>query len=411
MDNLTHSLIGLIAGEAVVQHTAAEPDGLSAPVRRKILIAVAVIGSNSPDLDLLFSMRHGGNVGYMLWHRGYTHTVLGCLALSLLLYAAAEIWLRLRHLKASRRDRMLIIATAAFTTALHLAMDFLNSYGVHPFWPADGRWRYGDSVFIVEPLYWAAAAPLFFLVRSRGLRVFLAAAYILVTLLGVALQLISAASCAVLAVSGACLVAMGRSLDGRTAARLSVALALAVTGAFALAGREAALKAEALSRALFAPDRLIDHVLTPMPVNPFCWDLILLQENGDRYIARHAILAIAPQLTAAAACPADPQPTHTAPLTPVAAADSAQLRWLGEFSMARSQLSNYVEESCTAAEFMQFARAPFVLDSGVRALMGDLRFDHGRESGSFEVALSAESKGACESSAPWDPPRADLLLH
>ena len=33
-------------------------------------------------------------------------------------------------------------------TLLHLGMDFLNSYGVHPFWPIQNRWVYGDSVFI-----------------------------------------------------------------------------------------------------------------------------------------------------------------------------------------------------------------------------------------------------------------------
>ena len=46
------------------------------------------------------------------------------------------------------------------TSLLHIGMDFMNNYGVHPFWPVDSRWWYGDSVFIIEPLLWAACAPL-----------------------------------------------------------------------------------------------------------------------------------------------------------------------------------------------------------------------------------------------------------
>src|SRR4029453_7993236 len=38
--------------------------------------------------------------------------------------------------------------------ASHLALDALNSYGVHPFYPADNRWYFGDAVFILEPWLW-----------------------------------------------------------------------------------------------------------------------------------------------------------------------------------------------------------------------------------------------------------------
>jgi inner membrane protein len=93
-------------------------------------------------------------------HRGYTHTVVGCLVLVALLYAAAEWWLGRKHLVLTPRDRLEIAGVCMLGTLLHLAMDFLNSYGVHPLWPIQDGWVYGDSVFIVEPLYWAAAAPL-----------------------------------------------------------------------------------------------------------------------------------------------------------------------------------------------------------------------------------------------------------
>ena len=200
---MTHTLIGLIAGEAVVNHSRPSGQGLSSQLRRGLLLAVAMIGSNAPDLDLLYTYRGSStsSLRYVLWHRGYTHTVIGCLALALLLYLGVRAWLAWKNLKPSPRDCGLLLGTAILATALHLGMDHLNSYGVHPFWPAENGWAYGDAVFIVEPLYWVAAAPLFFLLRSLT------------------------------------------------------------------------------ARSAFAGDRMLDHVLTPLPVNPICWDLLLIETH------------------------------------------------------------------------------------------------------------------------------------
>jgi hypothetical protein len=42
----------------------------------------------------------------------------------------------------------------AIALASHLALDALNSYGVHPFYPVDNKWYFGDAVFILEPWLW-----------------------------------------------------------------------------------------------------------------------------------------------------------------------------------------------------------------------------------------------------------------
>ena len=100
MDNVTHTLVGLIVGGAAAAHSVPREGGLPSQIRRTALLSVALLGSNSPDLDLLVSFggSSAGNLDYMLWHRGYTHTVLGCAALTLLLYAATELVLRIRNL-------------------------------------------------------------------------------------------------------------------------------------------------------------------------------------------------------------------------------------------------------------------------------------------------------------------------
>jgi len=419
VDNVTHTLVGLIVGEAAATHARPRERGLSIQTRRTALMAVAVVGSNSPDLDLLVSLRgsSAGNLDYMLWHRGYTHTLLGCAALALLLYAATDLVLRMRQLAPSREDRLLLLGTAVLTTALHLAMDYLNSYGVHPFWPMDNHWRYGDRVFIVEPLYWVAAAPLWWGLRRAASRALFALAVVSVVVLGLATGMMSGLSCFVLAVGFLLLAASGARLSARSAARLSVVLALAVTCTFAIAGREAARRAEGLAQANFPRDRLLDHVLTPQPANPLCWDLLLLETDSDRYVARHAVLSLEPGFLGAGGCALAKPVPHSAPLVAVAARDTSAVRWLGETFVADPLLKGVVAANCEAAAFMLFARAPFIANVDAQdAVLGDLRFDRGRERGGFEIPLAgkplADPAGeyhSCRRAAPWIAPRADLL--
>jgi inner membrane protein len=408
VDNVTHTLVGLIIGESAAAYSGCCQQGLPLSTRRAALLTVAVIGSNCPDLDLLVSL-HGSSAGdldYLLWHRGYTHTVIGCVALALLLYAATSLVLRLRHLTPSRAERMLLLGTAFSATALHLAMDWLNSYGVHPFWPADDHWRYGDSVFIVEPLYCVAAAPLWWGLRRAASRLLFAGAMLGAVILGLVTGMMSGLSCFLLAAGFLLLCAGGPRLSSRHAAGLSTILALAVTGAFVATGREAARRAGELARADFPQDRLIDRALTAHPANPLCWDLLLLERREERYVARHAVLSLAPAWLGWHGCPLAKAVPHAAPLTPVAAQNSASVEWLGETVLEISALKRLVTATCEAAAFMLFARAPFIATDP--ALLGDLRFDHGRDGASFAVPLGGEPR-TCERAAPWIAPRVELL--
>ena len=78
MDNLTHTLIGLVAGEGVARGARSPPGGLPDPTRRNALLAMGMIGGNLPDADLLWSMPAltGDPLGYLIHHRGHTHTLL-----------------------------------------------------------------------------------------------------------------------------------------------------------------------------------------------------------------------------------------------------------------------------------------------------------------------------------------------
>lgn len=424
MDNLTHSLIGLVAGESIARATRPRETRLAPDTRRGLFVTLSVIGGNLPDLDLLYSYRGlsqstQAKLDYMLQHRGYTHTVLACLLLAVLLYAAVEGWARWRHQPLTRRDRLALAGVSLFATSLHLAMDFLNNYGVHPFWPWQNRWFYGDSVFIAEPLYWLATAPLFFVVRSNVGRGIIALALVAAPVLTFLLHMAALTSCVGFVALAVALLVAGRCMPARTAAITSAALMVLVTAAFVLCGRLAAHRIDSVAATELPADRIVDHVLTPAPMNPLCWDVVLLTTNGDRYVARHALLSNAPALMTAARCPS-PRPSVERPLqaarpstaatdSVAQAVDPGEIQWLDEFAMSRALLAKLVGQHCDAAALMQFARAPFAVDLERRWLMGDLRFDPERSGGVASIELGSPSAGHCRPTAPWTPPRADLL--
>jgi inner membrane protein len=416
MDNVTHSLIGLVAGESMARLTHARQTGLSTESRRGLFVSLFVIGGNLPDLDLLYSFRGFSDgtqakLAYMLQHRGYTHTIVGCVLLGLILYAGAELWARWKRLCPSPRDRVELAAMSLLGTSLHLAMDFMNSYGVHPFWPLLNRWFYGDSVFIVEPLYWAAAAPLLFVLRSRVARVLLGLALLVALMASVLfLHLEPIIPRVGLVLLMLALLLVGSRTSARTAAVVSAGAMIVITGSFIAAGHWASRRVASIVAVEFPADRVIDHVLTPLPANPLCWDVLLLATRDDRYTVRHALLSNAPALIPVSHCTAIlGNSLMTAPVENDAAVQSDAVRWLGQFEMSRSELAALVARHCDAAAVMQFARAPFATELGSRWVVGDLRFDRERGSGMATIALGSPSHSECRPSVPWIPPREDLL--
>lgn len=412
MDNITHTVIGLIAGDAIARVTPADPKGLNPVLRRRVFSAIGMIGGNLPDLDLLYSFRgrNSGKLTYLLGHRGYTHTVFGCMALAALLYIGVLLWLKRRRGTPSTFDRVTLGLWALFATLLHLFMDSLNSYGVHPWWPFDNHWLYGDSIFIVEPLYWAAAAPLLFAFRTTWPRVLIA----LLLSMGIALSLLTGmvpplASASLLAVMLVLLVigARARPLIGSLAAAVTV---IAVTALFAVARFAAAERVGAWAHGDFPDDRIVDTVLSPRPADPLCWDALVLQTRGEQYFARSAVVTLMPSLIAATACGKgllDKPSTAPQSLPAVRARDS--VRWR-EFSMLSADLKHAAKDSCAAAALLRFARAPYALRLESAWIVGDLRFDREKGLGFAELRVAAGTPAqSCPAVEPWLAPRADLL--
>jgi Predicted membrane-bound metal-dependent hydrolase (DUF457). len=409
MDNVTHTLIGALLGETVARTTQSDPRGLPGQVRRNLLVATAAIGSNLPDVDVLYSFI-GGKINYLLQHRGHSHTIIGALVLAAVAFAITRWQLTRRGHSPAPRDLRWLAGVFAITPLLHIGMDFTNNYGVHPFWPFANRWFYGDAVFIAEPLLWAACAPLAFTFRTMLARFIVAA----ILAIGIGLASFSGLvpllpAVVLIVVIGALLLLAWRATPPKALAA-GVTVWLAVTATFVVSSQVAGRRIETIASTLFPHAHSIDHVLTPMPANPLCWEVMLVQTQSGSVIARRTMLALAPSLIPADDCLSRSLDLpSSAPLARVEASDTAELHWYGEIATEVDRLRSRVAADCEAAAAMRFIRVPWLATVGPATVLGDLRYDREKALGFAEVELH-DPPGACPRLIPhWRPPRADLL--
>jgi inner membrane protein len=410
LDNITHTLVGLVVGETAARATRADPAGVAADTRRNLFVTLMAVGSNVPDLDFIPSRILDSKLNYLLHHRGHTHTIIGALVLSVILYLCCEAWCRWKRRPLSNRDRAQLLGVGLLASLLHIGLDFTNSYGVHPFWPVDNRWYYGDAVFIVEPLFWAASAPLFFLLRSKFAKAFVALALVAGASLSVATGMVPVTMCAVLIAVTIVMLILGRRAMPLTALTTSLVLWFAINAGFMYSSAVAGERVTALATTTFGGERLLDHVLSPMPVNPFCWQVVLVQADQERWFVRRAALALAPQWVAAQRCPSRSDTSRTtAPMQSVMARDTDEIAWINEIAMDRTLLTEWAEKDCEAAAFLRFARAPWIASDGENLVLGDARFDNERELSFAEIELKADRATCMKHVPPWAEPRFDLL--
>jgi inner membrane protein len=129
MFNSTHTLVGFALARVGLDRWA------------PYAVWTAVIASNLPDIDIATEFHNTAT--YIAYHRGITHTVVGVPLLSLALAGVM-------HAISGNFWRHLWIALIAMTS--HPVLDYLNTYGVHPWLPWNSNWFYGDVLFVIDPL-------------------------------------------------------------------------------------------------------------------------------------------------------------------------------------------------------------------------------------------------------------------
>ncbi|MCD2518480.1 metal-dependent hydrolase [Massilia sp. G4R7] len=406
MDNLTHSLVGLALGELVDRALPAPSDPARGRTRRRLLLATGLLASNFPDLDLVLTPLLPAPLGYLIHHRGHTHTLLYALPqVALLLAMLWLLWPGARRLvREDGRTRRAVVATALLGMVLHLSFDALNVYGVHPFHPFDSRWLYGDLVFIVEPVFWTALGVAVALPRGPRLRWPLLAFFAATPLVFTWLGFLQWGSLALLAAIGLAVGAAHHRCGGRAGLLTACALCLGFVGVQGLAGVQARAQVRAALAQLAPGARVFDIPLSSFPANPLCWSFATVSEdaaggNGPgNYAVRVGVLSLAPGLSPVASCPVrfGGQPGSEQPA----------LAW--KFSQTRSvaEFRALQRDNCHFDAWLRFARVP-ALAGGVAT---DVRFG-APDQPNFSTLPYAERQGApCPAPLPgWGYPRADLL--
>jgi len=147
MDNLTHSLVGALLGQAGLKRKT----GLAMPA--------LIIGANLPDIDVscFFWLDDIEHLGF---RRGITHGPPAMLLLPIMLAGLLWGFDRWQDRRGTRPEQRLPVRfrwlfLLSFIACLsHPALDWLNVYGIRLLEPFSSTWFYGDTLFIIDIWLW-----------------------------------------------------------------------------------------------------------------------------------------------------------------------------------------------------------------------------------------------------------------
>jgi inner membrane protein len=380
VENLTHSLVGAAMAELAL------PASFTS-AQRRIFFTVGVIAANLPDADLVYTRITSPPLGYLLHHRGHTHTLVGAAAQALLIVAVCLTPAIRRHLGGARNRLWALIAVSLLG---HIILDSWNSYGVHPFYPFDERWYYGDAIYIVEPWFWAflgvaATAN----ARSNRNRVALGVLCGALAAAFVRFGGTSVATVAVPALAASVLAWLARNWSPRK--RSAAALATVVAYVAMMFGLRQLVREQVVaSMKPMLRGELVDVVLSPQPAKPFCWSAITIEkiEHSGEYVMSRATASLAPRALSTTACGLRGQ---------------ASVEWTASLRQSLATLRVLDRDDCRVSAWLQFGRAPALSDD----MIGDYRFG-GVARGNF-TAMPLAQTSCPEHLTHWGKPRADLL--
>ena len=410
MDNITHSLAGLLLAESTIRLRARRSHAEPSPRFQTAAAVSSVIAANLPDADLFYTGFGGDRIRYMLHHRGYTHTVVIAIVGALLLwYAATLIWRWRVHEAPPRDDARWLFGLLLVSTLSHLALDWTNSYGVHLFWPIEDRWSYGDAVFIVEPWLWVVSVPALVAASTRWVtRVLLSLVLVVGLALAWRVDLVSTGAAAALTTGAVLFVVLARVLRPEGRAIAAVSGWVAVTLVMMAGAREARTVAIRATHDADPTAELLDVVVSTLPANPVCAMVISVERVGAAYRIATARVSAVPSLAQAISCAT--RATIESMIDPSTRRSTPSVHWEGEWSAPIATLATLARENCVALAALRFIRVPIwrtLADSAV--MLGDVRYGGGSGNGFTDVRVPLPPATCPAAVPPWTPPRADLL--
>ena len=147
MDPVAHTLFGAALAETGLRRAS------------RYATVTLLVSANLPDIDVI--AHAAGSDASLYFRRGWSHGVLALILLPVLL--TGLIWLWHRWLSQASPGRLpfrpaAVLGLSYIGVISHLLLDWMNTYGVRLLMPFDGRWFYGDTLFIIDPWFWLLAA-------------------------------------------------------------------------------------------------------------------------------------------------------------------------------------------------------------------------------------------------------------
>lgn len=149
MDNLTHTLTGLMLSRAGLNRFSPRP------------ALLLMLAANVPDVDVVSLL--GGPLNYFHYHRWYTHAIAMAPLLAILpvlIVCAVE-----RSAKFWKSAYVLSL----IGVASHLLLDWTNTYGVRLLLPFSGQWLHLDITNVIDIWIWLVLLVAFFAPMLSGL--------------------------------------------------------------------------------------------------------------------------------------------------------------------------------------------------------------------------------------------------
>lgn len=139
MDSITHLATGMVMGFA--------RPWLPRRTSLSLTLPLGLIVASLPDIDAFFGR---GLMGMLITHRGVTHSILGIIAMAMLLSIAA-FWSSGKL--NPRPNRMALFAFCLTGLAIHLMLDCLTAFGTQIFLPFS-NYRFSLPIIYIIDIWW-----------------------------------------------------------------------------------------------------------------------------------------------------------------------------------------------------------------------------------------------------------------
>lgn len=405
MDNITHTLIGAATGELLASYRKKKNSSVS-DRERSLILTASIIGNNFPDLDFLYAKIIPGQLGYLLHHRGHTHTLGGIfLEAPLILLALYLLRKFFKWNELGRSSWVFAFITTFMGLCLHVAADSMNTYGVHPFYPFSNKWVYGDALYILEPILWITCvftAISFW--KSKLLSYFWVLLCAGLPVLGIKMGAINYLNLLFLYSLLGFLFLLWKLQRTTLLKTIAISLSFLFIGGQYAVSHHLKDRIKTNYESKIEGARVVDIITSAFPTQPLCWISFTLWTKGNDPVLNTDISISSFQNAEwiEKHCPnyfnfesfSTPQPKEIP--------DKKSLL-LSRAQTNLNDLRKLKETNCRIEAWLRFARAPYIRDDSVI----DLRFTRSRR-GSF-TKISTKENECPRFVPPWDFPRADIV--